>query len=132
MRIKYDKIFKNKNIDNQVNKLVEISKNNTDNFNKKRVIDTLIRQSARWTVASGQDETPLVSLLHANYGVAYLNALKDIATDKDIEKVKGINVVSFTKKINSAQDRATKRVAKNCPMFFKNLDVELMKLAGNL
>ena len=40
-------------------------------------INTLIRQAARWSVAAQQDESPIIALLHANYGAGYLWALKD-------------------------------------------------------
>ena len=35
----------------------------------KRIINILTRQTARWSTASSQDKSPLVRVLHANYGV---------------------------------------------------------------
>ena len=51
---------------------------------KKSHIETLIRQASRWSVAAQQDDSPIIALLHANYGAGYLWALKDIATDQEI------------------------------------------------
>ena len=55
-------------------------------------IKTLTRQAARWSVASTQDESPMVAVLHANYGAGYLWALKDIATDQQISSATGIDI----------------------------------------
>ena len=43
---------------------------------KVRTIRTLLRQSARWALASQQDKSPLIALLHANYGAGYLSLNK--------------------------------------------------------
>ena len=123
--------FKNKVADNNksVNKSVNKSKLNTVNHN---AIKSLVRQAARWSVAAKQDKSPIISLLHANYGAGYLWALKDIATDQEIEQVANINILDFTKKITDIQDEATKRVSKGCPNFIGNMDPELLKIAGDL
>ena len=39
-----------------------------------KVVKSLLRQSARWTVAARQDKNPLIAVLHANYGAAYLGS----------------------------------------------------------
>jgi hypothetical protein len=80
-------------------------------------IETLTRQAARWTTASLQDENAMISLLHANYGMGYLSALHDIATDRQIEDVTGIDIHQFQKEITDAQDKATMRMVKLCPDF---------------
>ena len=95
-------------------------------------INTLIRQAARWTLASTQDESPLVALLHANYGAGYLWALKDAFSVHDIQTVSGINLSLFEKKITFAQDYATTNVSKICPQFFGDVDPFFLKLAGDL
>jgi len=56
----------------------------TTSLNKKEIIQTLIRQASRWSIASESDKSPLISLLHANYGVGYVSALRQIASDTDI------------------------------------------------
>ena len=49
-------------------------------------ISTLLRQSARWAIASTQDDSAMISLLHANYAAGYLWAVKDIYSDVEIIK----------------------------------------------
>ena len=50
----------------------------------KQSIQKLIRQSARYATTAQQDKSPAISILHANYAVAYLHALKDIVSDSQI------------------------------------------------
>jgi hypothetical protein len=51
----------------------------------------MVRQCSRWMVASEQDESPLISTLHANYGTGYFWALKDIARNDEIKSATEIN-----------------------------------------
>jgi hypothetical protein len=95
-------------------------------------IRTLLRQTARWSAASSQDESPIVALLHANYGAGYLWALKDIATGNEIKKATGVEINEFEKKIISIQDMATKKVSGLCPQFYSKLNTELLVLGGDL
>ncbi len=105
---------------------------NSDENQLSKIINTLIRQAARWSAAAQQDESPIIALLHANYGAGYLWALKDIASDQEIEKSTGINVLTFKKKIINIQDEATKKVSRMCPQFVGHLDNYLLKLAGDV
>lgn len=100
-------------------------------YDKTELIKTLVRQTARWSVAAVQDRSPIVALLHANYGVGYFWALKDIATEKEIEAATNISILDFQKKILDIQDAATKQVSGACPGFASGLDAELLKLAGD-
>jgi len=83
----------------------------------KKNINTLVRQSARWSTAAKQDESSMIAVLHANYGAGYLWAVKDIATDDEIAKAAGIDIRKFEKEIIDIQDNATIRMAKLCPEY---------------
>ena len=98
---------------------------------RKDHIQKLVRQAARWSVAAQQDESPIIALLHANYGAGYLWALLDIASDVEIYRSTGINIKKFTKKITDIQDQTTKRVSAVCPKFKGNLDSYLLQLGGD-
>ena len=102
------------------------------NTDKKSYIETLIRQASRWSVAAQQDESPIIALLHANYGAAYLWALKDIATDQEINENTGLDVIKFKQKIIDVQDAATRRVSRACPEFIGDVDKYLLSLGGDL
>jgi hypothetical protein len=88
-----------------------------DKDDKKTMINTLVRQASRWATAAKQDKSPLISLLHANYGAGYLWALKDIFTDQEIEHATGMNVLEFRDEIVEIQDQANLKVIKLCPKF---------------
>ena len=97
-------------------------------------ISTLIRGCSRWAIASKQDTSPLISLLHANYAAGYLWAIKDIYTSEEIYKSTGINIIYLQNEITTIQDNATKKVTNICPMFVKEFlkNKQLARLAGNI
>lgn len=88
----------------------------TSNTNEEN-IRTLVRQAARWSTAATQDANPMIAVLHANYGAGYLWALKDIATDSEIERASSIDVKKFTREIVAVQDASTKKMIGVCPNF---------------
>ena len=87
------------------------------NTDKKSYIETLIRQASRWSVAAQQDDSPIIALLHANYGAGYLWALKDIAPTSQIARAANIDILKFEKEIVEIQDEATTNMIKVCPDF---------------
>ena len=104
------------------------------NYNKTRldpsIIHTLTRQTARWAIASQQDKSPFIALLHANYAAGYLWALKDIASTEDIKNVTGINMLDLEKRIIKIQDDASQRAIQVCPGFSgEETDTYLAKIA---
>lgn len=93
-------------------------------------IQKLVRQTARWATAAQQDQSPLVSLLHANYAAGYLWALKDVANETEINKSAGIDLKKFEEHITNVQDSVTKKVLKKCPEFAGEVDLYLSTIAG--
>ena len=79
-------------------------------------IHSLIRQTSRWSTASLQDQSPLIRLLHANYGVAYANALRQVASDQEIQAVAGVNARWLEEIATQAQDAATLNAVRTAPM----------------
>ena len=94
-----------------------------------KIIKTLVRQSSRWSTAAQQDESPLIAVLHANYGAGYLWALKDIVSSDEIEAATGIDYFKFEKEITTVLDNVTKQLIKVCPDFAPNPSY-LTKLSG--
>ena len=80
-------------------------------------IITLVRQAARWSIAAKQDESPMIAVLHANYGTGYLWALKDIASETEIKRATGIDIKKFESEIVRVQDNATIEMIRVCPEF---------------
>ena len=89
----------------------------TNQSSLDKIIRTLVRQAARWSTASTQDENPMISVLHANYGAGYLWALKDIATSEQIKMAAGVDLLVFEKEITTIQDAATKKMIAVCPKY---------------
>ena len=99
--------------------------------NKNTIIKTLIRQAARWSLAAEQDSSPMVAVLHANYGAGYLWALRDIATDDEIKAATGIDILQFRDKVTKVQDDATKKMVKVCPNYAPS-NSYFGKIAGDI
>lgn len=103
--------------------------NNTKKFHNE-LINKLVRQTARWATAASQDDNPVIEVLHANYSAGYLWALKDIATNKDIENATKIDMNKFQKNVVDIQDKANKKLVKLCPNFIKTDNIYLAKIGG--
>tara|TARA_B100001758_G_scaffold195879_1_gene173600 strand:- start:4450 stop:4875 length:426 start_codon:yes stop_codon:yes gene_type:complete len=95
-------------------------------------INTLIRQSSRWAVASEQDNSPMIALLHANYAAGYLWALMDIYSSDEIYKATKVNISEFKNIITDIQDKATKKVSNACPNYTANINKYILKLGGDI
>jgi len=83
----------------------------------EKMLKILTRQAARWSTAAKQDENAMIAVLHANYGAAYLLAIKDIATAAQIKAATGIELSRFEEQILAAQDAATRKMAGLCPKY---------------
>lgn len=77
-------------------------------------INTLLRQSARYSAAARQDHNPVIANLHANYGAAYLWALQDIASNQSIEQTTGVDLLRYKRIIQQIQDQSTRRLFAAC------------------
>ena len=94
------------------------------------LINKLVRQTARWATAASQDDNPVIEVLHANYAAGYLWALKDIATNNDIENATKIDMNKFQKNVVYTQDKTNKKLVKLCPNFIKTDNIYLAKIGG--
>ena len=103
--------------------------NDTKKFHNE-IINKLVRQTARWATAASQDDNPVIEVLHANYAAGYLWALKDIATNNEIENASKIDMNKFQKNVVGTQDKANKKLVKLCPNFIKTDNIYLAKIGG--
>ena len=90
-------------------------------------IRILYRQTARYAVASLQDESPVIKTLHANYAMGYLMALKDLATTEQFSRATGDNLLSFERKIAAIQDASTVNLVGDCPDLIPDVDPVLLR-----
>jgi hypothetical protein len=96
---------------------IEIKNSLVTSNSLDKIIKILSRQSARWSTAAKQDLSPLIAVLHANYGTGYLWALKDIATAKQIKIAANIDIDKFTQEIVKIQDETTIKMIEVCPNY---------------
>lgn len=80
----------------------------------EKMIMTLYRQSARWAIASAQDDSELIRNLHANYATGYLWALKDVISTEEFKTITGEDFQILEEKIVSIQDKAAKMLVDKC------------------
>jgi len=90
-------------------------------------IRILYRQTARYAVASLQDESPVIKTLHANYAMGYLMALKDLATTDQFARATGDNLLSVERKIAAIQDASTVNLVGDCPDLIPDVDPVLLR-----
>ena len=90
-------------------------------------IRILYRQTARYAVASAQDESSVIKTLHANYAMGYLMALKDIATAGDFKRATGTDIVLFESKITRIQDSSTVNLVSKCEELIPDEDPVLLR-----
>lgn len=90
-------------------------------------VQILYRQAARYAVASSQDEAAIIKVLHANYSMGYLLALKDLVPADEFKRITGKDLLEFEQEIARIQDAATLALVKTCPDLTPNEDPELLK-----
>jgi hypothetical protein len=90
-------------------------------------VKVLYRQAARYAVASTQDEAPVIKVLHANYAMGYLMAIKDIVTASEFKMATGKDLLNFEQEIARIQDSATLSLVEICPELKPKEDPELLK-----
>jgi hypothetical protein len=80
-----------------------------------RTIKDLVRSASQWQVRANQDSNPVVALMNSNYAVAYLNVVRSMGTDKDIEKITGMPMESFIDGVEATQTNSLQKFAGVCP-----------------
>jgi hypothetical protein len=95
-----------------------------------KIIQTLTRQCSRWLIAAQQDESPMIAVLHVQYGMGYLWALKDVASAAQFNSATGLNLAKFESHAVAIQDAIARRVVAACPQYAGDIDMYLAKIAG--
>ena len=80
-----------------------------------RSIRSLLRDAVHWNATSMQDGNPLLALIHSTYAIAYLNTARHMVSDKDIERVMGIQPRELMFELQQHNDSLVKKVVTQCP-----------------
>ncbi len=78
-------------------------------------IHILLRHAARWAIAADQDIEPVIRVLHANYAVGYMLALREVASDCEVLAVTGYDPYDLFVELLQVQDAATHEAMALCP-----------------
>lgn len=81
----------------------------------------MLRQAARWTTAAEQDDHPFIALLHANYGVGTIVALRQLAPDGLVYRLTGIDPWRVERYAVQVQERAALALSRSCPELAQDL-----------
>lgn len=76
---------------------------------------TLVKEAARWSAVAEQDTNGMLRVLHTTYAVAYLNASRNFADDKELEKLSGVRVGELQAQVQAQQQAAIQKVGAACP-----------------
>ncbi|NIM51689.1 MAG: hypothetical protein GTO22_20990 [Gemmatimonadales bacterium] len=79
---------------------------------KKGCIETLWRGAWRYHYGSLQDKNPIVAARHNGYAVALIDALRDVATEEEVQKVVGESAMKLRKEILDTQDKIERLAVK--------------------
>lgn len=80
----------------------------------ERRLQGLMSEAAQWSAASAQDTNALLALVHATYGVAYLNVARSLASDADIERHCNLRLDEFAGQLTNTQQSAMRNVTGQC------------------
>jgi hypothetical protein len=94
----------------------------------KSSIEKMVKQAAQYAITAQQDVSPVMSVRHANYAVAHLYALGNIATDTQIHNATGIDVKKFREHITNVQEMTTKKTVDKFPDFAGQVDMYLSEM----
>ena len=78
-------------------------------------LSSLMRKSARYSVLADQDSNALISMLHATYSLAYVNAARKLATDRTLRRLTRIDAGELANAADAKQQRALAHINQGCP-----------------
>lgn len=77
-----------------------------------RQVKHLINDASRMQSMSEQDSNPAVALMHANYALAYANAIRLLLPDDEIRRVSGIHMGEFVVVLTQNQQECFQRLGQ--------------------
>ena len=78
-------------------------------------LEILSSQAARWAVAARQDLEPFIKLLHANYAMGYVLALRQVASDQEVMMKTGVDPHQLERQIADVQKEAAMYALNRAP-----------------
>jgi len=74
----------------------------------------VIRRAAQWSTSAQQDDNPVLRLVHINYAIAQINALRVILADADIERIAAVKPREMVASLREQQSQAIRKLGETC------------------
>ncbi len=86
-------------------------------YNRKfmKNIEVLVKQARSWHQTAEQDQNKLVALIHANFAIAYLNSVRQVVSDKEIERITKVNVPELQVMFEATQQQLLEDLGRQYP-----------------
>lgn len=95
-------------------------------------VKVLMKKCASWATTAQQDTSPYLSVMHANYAMGYLSALKDIASPQQIHRATGVDFKNFEGHIINLQEMINTRMKTKVPEFAGEVNMYLTAIENKL
>lgn len=82
---------------------------------QSRALVDLVQSASQWSASSLQDSNVLLSLMHANYAMAYLNVARLLSSDSEIESTASVRLDELLNEFKASQSSAIGRLTSTCP-----------------
>lgn len=79
------------------------------------LVRRLVKEAARWGTLSAQDTNPLISLIHANYGLAYARVCRELMSESDIARMLHVDLSEMIFMLTEQQERSMQQCSQACP-----------------
>lgn len=74
----------------------------------------VVRRAAQWSTSAQQDNHAVLRLVHVNYAIAQINALRVILSDYDIERITSVKPKEMIAALREQQSQAIRKVSESC------------------
>ena len=93
-------------------------------------INKLVQKSAGFAVQSQQDTAPVQAIVHATYASAYLEVLRSLASEREIQQASGVNIKVFEEHVNNVQHSVTQKILEKVPDLAGTVDLYLHSISN--
>lgn len=93
-------------------------------------IRALVQKSAAFAVQAQQDTAPVQAIVHSSYASAYLDTLRTMSSEREIQQASGVNLKVFEDHINNVNNSVTQKVLEKVPELAGTVDLYLHNISN--
>ena len=90
----------------------------------------LVQKSAAFAVQAQQDTAPVQAVVHATYASAYLDTVRSMSSEREIQQASGVNLKVFEEHIHNVQASVTQKVLEKVPELAGTVDLYLHNISN--